>query len=204
MTARFELDPNPAHSMICASCDGPMVITKDAVGRARLRCPSCQGVAKPYRHPDDAMLPQGLVPVNGAPPRVIREVVRVEVPAPAIATRTVVELPPLESGHLRCQLCGVGINPHHRFCGDCAEGGQLILAALRLRERAERGDPPRARYKPKPCQYPVDPESGQKCGELFTPTGARSDYCDRHRVETMRAKWRAERKAHRAKDKGAP
>jgi hypothetical protein len=82
-------------SEICARCDGPMVAKPDAVGRIRLRCPKCDGVSPPRpRHPDDAMIPQGLVHLVGA-------------------------LPPVAPGQLRCQRCARGVKGDRRFCAQC-------------------------------------------------------------------------------------
>jgi hypothetical protein len=102
----------PSLSMVCAGCDGPMVITKDAIGRDRLRCPTCQGVAKPYRHPDDAMIPQGLVRAN------------------------IVELPPIQPGQLRCQVCAKGVSVNARFHRECLGLGQLLVQAMRNERNA--------------------------------------------------------------------
>jgi hypothetical protein len=194
---------DPILSSVCASCDGPMERTKDAIGRERYRCPKCQGVAKARpRHPDDAMIPQGLVPVAGTPPRVLREIVRVIVPAPAPPAERVVELPPIRKGQLRCQLCGEGVDPAVRFCSDCSEGGYLILKATRLRAQAAKNAAGAAgtvrRFDDKPCAFRAGEASTDLCGELFTPSGPRSAYCERHRTEVDRARWRADKIAQRA------
>lgn len=99
--------------MICAGCSGAMVLTPDAVGRMRLRCPTCQGVAQVRRHPDDAMLPQGLV-------------------------RTA-ELPLLEPGQLRCQVCAKGLSVNARFHPECLGAGQLLVQAMRNERNARSG-----------------------------------------------------------------
>lgn len=85
--ARQEIDE------ACARCDGRMVITLDAIGRPRKRCPRCDGVSHNRRHPDEVLIPQGLVRVT--------------------------PLPAIEPGQLRCQVCAVGINPALRFCDPC-------------------------------------------------------------------------------------
>jgi hypothetical protein len=89
---------HPTPSRICARCDDgvtrSLVISHDAIGRERLRCPHCDGVAKPRpAHPDDVRLPQGLV--------------------------TAQMLPPLAHGQLRCQLCAKGVPFTARFCDEC-------------------------------------------------------------------------------------
>lgn len=85
-----------AASEICARCDGAMVVTEDAIGRKRHRCPRCDGVAEPRpRHPDDARKPQALVPIASP-------------------------LPPIGPGQLRCQLCACGVPITERFCESCA------------------------------------------------------------------------------------
>lgn len=154
----------PAVSRICAGCDGPMVISRDACGNERLRCPTCHGVSNIRAHPDDAMLPQGLVRSDSV--RVVRQVVRVEVPG---QVERIVALPPIDAGQLRCQTCAEGVHPTRRFCTDCAPGGQLILEAYRLRDNAARGGQSERRYKPKPCR---------RCGESFQPTGPRALDCE--------------------------
>lgn len=95
MTARAEVAE--ALSRICARCDGQMAITKDAVGRDRLRCPRCDGIAEVRRRPDDAMVPQGLVRAN--------------------------QLPPVAPGQLRCQRCAHGVDGDRRFCPTCSQRG---------------------------------------------------------------------------------
>lgn len=167
-------------SMVCAGCDGEMVLRKDAIGREYLRCPTCSPFARaPRRHPDDAMLPQGLVKSNGAPPRIVRHVVRVEVPAPAPPPEILVQFPPIGAKQLRCQVCARGVDPVSRFCSTCAKGGQLILDATRIRRAAATGTRVVRIYPPKPCGF-VDPASGEQCGEMFIPTGPRAKYCDPH------------------------
>jgi hypothetical protein len=83
-------------SLICAGCDGQMVVTKDAIGRERRRCPKCTGVATVRRHPDEVLIPQGLVRAS--------------------------LLPPISAGQLRCQLCARGVDPTERFCTPCQQG----------------------------------------------------------------------------------
>lgn len=78
----------------CAGCDGPMVITHDAIGRPRKRCPKCDGISHNRRHPDEVLLPQGLV-------------------------RAHARLPEIAAGQLRCQRCARGVEGRARFCSDC-------------------------------------------------------------------------------------
>lgn len=94
MTARAEVAA--ALSMICAGCDGQMVVTKDAIGRDRLRCPKCQGVSRIRPHPDQVLVPQGLVRAASA-------------------------LPQVEPGQLRCQRCARGVAGRARFCSTCTD-----------------------------------------------------------------------------------
>jgi hypothetical protein len=189
-TDRFVVH-SPSSSMICAGCDGPMVITKDAVGRERVRCPRCQGVAEPRRNPNDAMVPQGLVKATGEP-RVIRQIVRVEVPAPPPEPVRIVELPPIKRGQLRCQLCAYGVDPASRFCSECASAGQALIEAAKRKQEENRGARVERTYAPKPCAWRVGESF---CGEMFTPTGPRSEYCEPHRKAAKREK---EKKARRA------
>lgn len=86
-----------APSTTCARCDRRMVVTKDAIGRERYRCPHCDGVAQSRHHPDEVMLPQGLVRASPA-------------------------LPPISPGQLRCQRCAKGVEGDHRFCPGCRPG----------------------------------------------------------------------------------
>lgn len=86
-----------ADSLICAGCDGQMVITYDALQRPRKRCPNCDGIAAPKPpHPD-----QVLVPVT-------------------LASLTAIALPPVEPRQLRCQRCAKGVEGHARFHTECA------------------------------------------------------------------------------------
>jgi hypothetical protein len=93
-------------SLICAGCDGQMVVTKDAIGRERRRCPKCTGVAAVRRHPDEVLLPQGLVRAS--------------------------LLPPIGAGQLRCQMCARGVDPKDRFCATCQEQRTARAEAERL------------------------------------------------------------------------
>lgn len=80
-----------AVSDVCARCDGRMVITKDAIGRERHRCPFCDGVAPPRTlHPDEVLVPQTLVRAT--------------------------MLPPVRPGQLRCQVCAKGVEGNGRLC----------------------------------------------------------------------------------------
>jgi phage FluMu protein Com len=88
-------------SLICARCDGTMVLTPDAIGRLRKRCPKCDGVAKVRHHPD-----QVLVPVT-------------------LAKLTADALPPVEPGQLRCQRCAKGVDGNVRFHTECAAAAAL-------------------------------------------------------------------------------
>lgn len=175
------LVPRPGVSTICAGCDGQMVITHDAVGNERLRCPRCHGVARPRRHPDDAMLPQGLVRATDAPVRIIRQVVRVEVPSPP---ERIVELPPIRAGQLRCQVCGRGVMNAERFCREpsCIAEGQRLIEALRLvrveRVHRRQSSKPGERH---PRQYASKLCAARGCNELFVPTGPAAKYCEAHR-----------------------
>jgi DNA-directed RNA polymerase subunit RPC12/RpoP len=119
MTARVSLEEaivtRPTASTICARCDGPITITKDAIGRERIRCPKCDGVSRIRPHVDDVQLPQGLVRAN------------------------VVELPPLEPGQLRCQVCAGGLNTNDRFHPECRGAGLLLVQAMRNERNARSG-----------------------------------------------------------------
>jgi hypothetical protein len=66
-------------------------------------------------------------------------------------------LPPIRPGQLRCQECACGVDPNRRFCPRCTRA--------HMREAAKR-----VQYKPKHCK-------NLSCGRLFTPTGARAEYC---------------------------
>lgn len=84
-------------SMICARCDGPMVITHDALQRPRKRCPRCDGTAAPKPpHPDQVLVPLTL------------------------GKLTADALPPVEPGQLRCQRCAKGVEGDARFHPECA------------------------------------------------------------------------------------
>ncbi len=140
-------------SLSCARCDRQMVITKDAVGRPRKRCPWCDGVAAVKAHPDEVLLPQGLVRVKFA------------------------ALPPIEPGQLRCQICAHGVNPRMRFCDGCLRDRNKGSWRRSYRRRGELDvvGPAKARtYKPRACAFP-------NCGATFLPTGPRGSYCEAHR-----------------------
>jgi hypothetical protein len=112
-----------AFSEICARCDGQMVAKPDAVGRVRLRCPRCDGVSAPQvRHPDDAMLPQGLVKVH--------------------------QLPPVAPDQLRCQRCAHGVIGEARFCVACVPPKQYQPKVCRCVECGRTFTPtgPRAEF----------------------------------------------------------
>src|SRR5712664_2423357 len=84
----------------CAGCDGPMVVTLDALQRPRKRCPKCDGVSrKRVPHPDTVLVPVQLVKLS------------------AVASA----LPPIETGQLRCQYCARGVDGNVRFCAACVE-----------------------------------------------------------------------------------
>lgn len=85
-----------APSMVCARCDGSMVITTDAIGRERRRCPRCDRVAPRVTvHPDEVLVPQTLVRLTAS------------------------ALPPVAPGQLRCQVCAKGVEGRKRFCVAC-------------------------------------------------------------------------------------
>jgi hypothetical protein len=116
-----------ALSRICARCDGPMVISHDAIGRERLRCPVCDGVSRIRHHPDEVLIPQGLVPGR--------------------------VLPPIRPGQLRCQGCATGVPKNARFCCSCDEDRQRQKNRDRSRRRP-RAEGSRAQivWRPKPCR----------------------------------------------------
>lgn len=97
----------------CAGCDTPMVITRDAIGRPRKRCPKCDGVSHNRRHPDEVLLPQGLV-------------------------RAMPTLPPVLPGQLRCQRCAHGVEGRARFCADCHGKTKLKICSCGTRFRPAR------------------------------------------------------------------
>jgi hypothetical protein len=151
-----------ADSLICARCDGTMVLTPDAIGRLRKRCPTCDGVAKVRHHPD-----QVLVPVT-------------------LASLTAVALPPIEPGQLRCQVCARSVEGDRRFCDGCAKARNLSswrrgyhCRTTRSKAAAPTSAGITRTYKQKPCVAP-------ECGALFTPTGPRSLYCETHQVQAAR------------------
>lgn len=103
MTATaYRIVPQPAGER-CARCaDTELVLTPDAVGRLRKRCPKCDGVSlKRVRHPDELMMPQALVQVNERP-----------------------ALPAIAPGQLRCQVCAHGVEGSARFCATCSSDRQ--------------------------------------------------------------------------------
>lgn len=149
MTAPESLFAAP--SMICARCDGPMKVTHDAIGRSRLRCPRCDGIAPVRaRHPDDAMIPQGLVRAGA--------------------------LPPLAPGQLRCQSCARGIVGRARLCADCLDASKKQSVRRSLRRMRPQVDGPRAAFhwKPKTCAF-------AGCETVFEPSGPNARYCEAHR-----------------------
>lgn len=94
MTAYLEQEIIAVEATGCGKCGTILVHKKDAIGRVYTRCPKCDGVApEQHRHPDDAMLPQGLVKVH--------------------------TLPPVQPGQLRCQQCARGVEGDVRFCVTC-------------------------------------------------------------------------------------
>lgn len=95
MTAALRLQPQLAGED-CARCHGPMVITQDAVGRDRKRCPKCDGISRNRVHPDEVLMPQGLVRKMGGG-----------------------TLPTVAPGQLRCQRCAHGVEGDRRFCEAC-------------------------------------------------------------------------------------
>jgi hypothetical protein len=127
LTARAEVIA--ALSMICARCDGQMVVTRNAVGVERVRCPRCDGVAKVRHHPDEVLIPQGLVPAS--------------------------TLPPIAPGQLRCQWCARGVSGNARFCADACRVARHRQSSRRTAARKPRTDGSRAhvRWKPKPCEF---------------------------------------------------
>jgi hypothetical protein len=120
-----ELQPI-TESLVCARCDGDMVITHDAIGRPRRRCPRCDGVAKRTPpHPDDVFMPQGLVRANG--------------------------LPAIAPGQVRFQRCAHGITASARFCVECVN---TRLTAEKTRPCPKCGRPTviRRGRPPKDCE----------------------------------------------------
>lgn len=112
-----------ADSMICARCDGPMVITQDALGRPRKRCPRCDGVSRVRRHPDEVRVPITL------------------------GKLTADALPPVAPGQLRCQRCAKGVDGNVRFHPECMAAYQLAkkqrrcsCGALFVRPQGSRAD----------------------------------------------------------------
>jgi hypothetical protein len=154
----------------CARCDGDMVLTPDAIGRLRKRCPRCDGVSrKRVRHPDDPMLPQALV--------------RVQAPA---------TLPAIGPGQLRCQRCARGVPVNRRFCDACRPTGTPVRVCVCLgcgRQAPRQGGAPTRKTCPvckptgtrKARVYPPRACRWQGCDRLFTPTGPRAFYCEAHR-----------------------
>lgn len=141
---------NLVDSMICAGCDGEMVITPDAIGRPRKRCPKCQGVAEVRHHPDDVLTPITVV---------------------SLAKLTAAALPPVEPGQLRCQRCAKGVEGDARFHPECqrAQRAEAKERASQKISEARR----RTVYKMKPCKWPG-------CQVVFKPSGPAAKYCGGH------------------------
>ncbi len=171
-----------ADSTVCARCDSQMVVTRDAIGRERRRCPKCDGVSRIKPHPDEVLIPQGLVRAH--------------------------QLPPVAPGQLRCQRCARGVEGQARFCPSCLGGiAQEDRAAAQKRkvdvqlcsgynrigpraphkprivahcEHCRPASPTRSEarrntiYKPKRCAHPG-------CDAVFQPGGPRSLFCEAHR-----------------------
>ena len=167
MTNSLEREITGIQQIGCSTCRTLLVVTHDAIGRARYRCPTCEGVAKTsYRHPDDAFMPQGLARVASA-------------------------LPAIRSGQLRCQGCARGVEGLLRFCPSCVQARQAMVHGVRRclgcgheRERAKgeqfavrqcghcpptRGTRTHRRYPPKSCA---------RCGATYLPTGPRALFCE--------------------------
>jgi hypothetical protein len=172
-------------SLICARCDGTMVLTPDAIGRLRKRCPKCDGVAKVRHHPDQVLVPQTLVPVT-------------------LARLTAAALPPIEPGQLRCQRCAKAVDGLARFHDACRRDHQRELQRAQRSERAvgrtrtclncgatsphvaghyvtkdcsvcrPKGTNTKRAYRPKMCRR-------GDCGTVFVPTGPRALFCEAHR-----------------------
>jgi hypothetical protein len=97
-----------APSMVCARCDGEMVVTKNAVGVERFRCPRCDGVARRVtHHPDDALVPQTLVRADKL-------------------------LPLVRPGQLRCQVCAHGVEGNGRLCPACTAAAKKRAGETRV------------------------------------------------------------------------
>lgn len=146
----------------CPTCGAALVDSLDAIGRLRLRCPSCDRVA-PSRppSPDECLVPQTLV---SAAPR----------------------LPPVQPGQLRCQRCGTGVVGRARFCSDaCAHPPRF--SARRCRQCGASFVPARwngarcdaCRHAAPRSQRTYAPKRCVGCGGRFTPTGPRAHYCSR-------------------------
>lgn len=102
MTAASLAELQPAASA-CATCGATLLITRDAIGRTRTRCPACVGVAKPHIHPDEVFVSQTITP-SAAP-----------------------LLPPIKKGQLRCQVCAKGVDSKKRFCPPCSDARKVTF-----------------------------------------------------------------------------
>ena len=96
-----------APSMVCARCDGQMVVTKDAIGRERLRCPRCDRVTARRADPNEALIPQGLVRADKL-------------------------LPLVRPGQLRCQVCAHGVEGNGRLCPACTAAAKKRAGETRV------------------------------------------------------------------------
>ena len=132
-----------APSMVCARCDGAMVITTDAIGRERLRCPRCDGVARRVTvHPDEVLVPQTLV-------------------------RAASSLPSVRPGQLRCQRCAKGVEGNGRLCPACTAEAKKRAGRTRI-SRGPAIYPPKPCRKCGTAFQPTAPAS-RYCEACTTP-----------------------------------
>lgn len=184
----------PTVSRICAGCDGPMVVTFDAVGRASKKgpqCPRCDRVSiaqqgsipelRGWSQQESAPpVPPLTLPKHRSAFAVLPTVHPfVEVPArpdplPSRYVKSEAETHPkdLPADHprritYRAKLSATQKAARARKREEREAREALVRPAesLPARTKTER------KYQPKPCAF-------LPCGKLFTPTGPRSEYCE--------------------------
>ena len=148
-------------------CGTPLVVTHDAVGRPRARCPKCDRVSTRNVRPFDD--------------RHVQSQRHLEVPTPPRSVRT-----------LARDFAGVFVHSDVTGFVEYAPKKPVEINPALVREKdysATHAVKSRAvstapvpNYQPRMCQLPLG------CGEPFQPTSARAKWCPNCRPEVRRAR----------------